>query len=220
MMRNRLLTLLVAVLAALTVAGCFGGDDEDGTGRLIVGPPPVPFADTPDQAIANFATAYEARDMSIYTDHVLHAQYRFVLQQQTVEDFGLPDNLYEYEDEVALSTKLFGEQPGSSGQIITQIDVERLQPQGVWDVVGDSDQYFGDVENAMRRTYNVKIIGFVQGQNLQLIVEGNVIFYVAPVTIEWDGETHEVYRLLGNWDYTAGKATQSTTWSSLKALYR
>jgi len=204
-MKLRSLLPLLLVLPLLAAGGClFSPDDDNSPPGGGGGNEGLPFPGTPDQLIENFQTVYEARDFLVYTEQILHPQYTFVLQEQTVEDFGLPDNLYEYEDEVVIAQKLFSESPGSNGQVITQIDVERMQPQGVWQDVDDSDQYFGGIENAQRRTYDVKLVLFVQGQNLQLIVEGNVIFYVAGTEVEYQGQTRLYYQLLGQWDFTQG----------------
>lgn len=204
-MKLRSLLPLLLVLPLFAVGGClFSPDDDTSGGGGGGGETELPFPDTPDKLIANFQTVYEDRDLLKYTEAILHQQYKFILQDQTVEDFGLPDEIYEYEDEVQIATKLFSESPGRDGNVISQIDVDIMQPQGVWQPVDDSDQYFGGIENAQKRTYNVRLVFFVQGENLQLIVEGTVIFYVAGTPTEHQGQTKLYHQLLGQWDFTNG----------------
>jgi len=178
-----------------------------------------PLAETSDSLVEILVATHEARDLMGYLD-LLHPQYRFVVQDQTVEEFGLPDNLFELAEEQLIAWRLFREQPGSNGLVIAEIAFDHVQPQGVWQPVAPDDPDFGDVPGTLQRTYDVRFRLLIQGQYLQFIVDGLVIVYAAPVEIQQGGTTTTIYQLLGQRDFTGSAKTESMSWSRLKAFYQ
>ncbi len=221
MARHLRLLLLAAVCGALllTVSGC---KDKEGP----VEPPEVPentlpFPDTPEQIMANFKTAYERMDINVYRDEVLADAYDFVLQMETVEEFQLPDNVFDRADELAIATKMFSGQPNASARVLTSIEIQALQPLGAWLAVPDDDPYFGAQPGAFFRTYYMLFYFNVQG-DFRYEIRGNQIFYVVPDTVMHEGAMTPRYRLRGQVDQTSilgAKSTEGTTWGAVKALW-
>lgn len=206
-MRNRSLSLslLLLMLAALALAtgGCIFSPDDDN--HTDVDPPtPLPFPDTPEQLMANFKTVYTEMDFIRYRDEILSPDYLFVLQESTVEDFELPDNLFEYTDELRIAGKMFGGQPNSLNQVLSAIEIPTLQPQGAWLPVPDTDSYFGGV-GALSCNYNL-LTYFNMRSDLRYEVRGNTTFYVVATQEMRDGVLTPRYRLLGQLDQTMSKA--------------
>jgi hypothetical protein len=214
------LLLLAAAFTGLLFAatGCKDKDDPE--------PVPVPqyvlpFPDTPDQLMANFKTAYTDMDLDVYRDEVLRPDYTFVLLNETMEHFGLPDNLFEFADEVLITEKMFAGQPNEAGRVISDIEIQVLQPQGAWLPVLEADPYFGSVPGILYRNYNILIYFNMAGQ-FRYEVQGNQLFYVAPDTVMHEGVMTPRYRLRGQLDQTSAmldKGTESNTWGSVKALF-
>lgn len=206
-MRNRslslsLLLLLLAMLALATGGCIFSPDDEGGTD---VDPPtPLPFPSTPEQLMANFKTVYTDMDLVRYREEILSPDYVFVLQGETVEEFGLPDNIFEYEDELRIAGKMFGGEENSRQQVLTAIEMPTLQPQGAWLPVPATDPYFGGV-GAVVCNYNLLSYFNMRG-DFRFEVRGSTLFYAVATEEMHDGVLTPRYRLLGQVDATAMKA--------------
>jgi hypothetical protein len=213
----RSLFAIVIVSAALVaVTGCKDKDDP------VVPQVPeyvLPFPDTPNQLMANFKTAYGDMDLAVYRDEVLADTYDFVLQDATVEEFGLPDNLFDRADELRITGKMFAGQPNDLGSVISSIDIQSLEPRGAWLAVPETDAYFGDA-GTLVRNYNVLIYFNMQG-DFRYEISGDELFYVSPDTVMHDGAMTPCYRLRGQLDQTSvNKGTESETWSGVKALFQ
>lgn len=176
--------------------------------------------DTPDQAVANFMDAYGARQFDPYRQ-MLHADYRFVLLPQVVEDFGLRDDTLDVKDEVAISWRIFhGGISEFTGRAIDDVSVDLLDPREQWQDVPADDPHFGGFDGAQMRTYQVNLSFEVREAALIYQVVGPVTFYVAPVEVEVDGAMRTVYQVLGQVDHTdRPAATEGATWSQIKAYY-
>jgi hypothetical protein len=213
----RLLALLVACSLVLTFTGCKDNDDP------VVPQTPadvLPFPDTPDQLMANFKTAYADMDLAPYRDEVLNQDYRFILQDSTVEQFGLLDNIFDFADEVRIAGKMFTTQPNSLGQIISAIEMQIMQGQGAWTAVPEDDPDFGGV-GALVRDYSILIYFNVQG-DFRYETRGDQLFYVVADTVLHAGVMTPRFSLLGQSDQTSIvplKSTEPTTWGTVKALY-
>jgi len=194
--------LLLLSLLLVAGGGCIFSPDDNPPDIL----PPVdtlPFPDTPDKIIANFKTVYTDMDINLYRDEILSPDYTFVLLNETVEHFGLPDNLFEFEDEIRITGKMFSGQPNEAGRVLSDIEIQVLQPQGAWLPVPDNDPYFGGL-GAQVRNYNTLIYFNMQGE-FRYEVQGNQLFYVAADTVMHDGALTPRYRLLGQLDQTTTK---------------
>jgi hypothetical protein len=201
--RSRAYCLLLLSLLLVAAGGCIFSPDNNGPEDNPPVVDPLPFPDTPDKIMANFKTVYTAMDINRYRDEVLSPNYLFVLQNETVELFGLPDNLFGFEDEVRITGKMFSGQPNEVGKVLSEVEIQVLQPQGAWVAVPNNDPYFGGL-NAQVRNYNTLIFFNMQGQ-FRYEVQGNQLFYVAADTVMHDGVLTPRYRLLGQLDQTTTK---------------
>ena len=133
----------------------------------------------------------------------------------------MPDNLYEHADELAIAEHMFTGQPNSSGRVLANIEIQILQPEGTWLPVPANDPYFGHHPGAHFRNYSLLFYFNTQG-DLRYEIYGNCLFYVSVETVMHDGVMTPRYLLLGQLDQTSywlNKATESASWSSVKALW-
>lgn len=217
---NRPLTAILtfaALAAALTMTtGCNDKDDPTGPSAPEYA---LPFPDTPEQLMANFRTALTERDLAAYRDEVLADEYEFILQDATREDFGLPDNVLDRADELAIAEKMFTGQRNSLNQAISSIEVPTMQPQGVWTAVPETDLYFGDVPGALVCDFNI-LAYFNMQSYFRYEVRGLQRFYAVPDNRMYEGTLTPCYRLRGQIDGSmTGKATEGQTWGGVKALF-
>jgi hypothetical protein len=200
--RSRSMSLLVLMLWLLAAGGCIFSPDDDGDNNNPPPPTTLPWPDTPDKLIANFKTVYSGMDITPYRDEVLSPDYTFVLQAATVEEFGLSDNIYEYADEIVIADKMFSGQPNLNGKVLTDIEIQVLQPEGAWLNVPANDPYFGGFPGAKFRNYSLLFYFNVQG-DFRYEVRGNSLFYVTADTLLRNGVPTPYYRLLGQLDQTS-----------------
>ncbi len=201
--RSRKLSLLLLMMLLLASGGCIFSPDDDGDDNIIPPDPELPFPDTPDQLIANFKTVYTGMDFNAYRDEILSEDYTFVLQAETVEEFELSDNIYEYADELVIAQKMFSGQPNQDGVVLSTIEIQSLQPQGGWLDVPANDPYFGGYPGARFRNYIIVSYFIAQGGDFRYEVQGNVLFYVTSTEEMHEGALTPRYRLLGQLDQTA-----------------
>lgn len=199
---SRNLSMLLLMMLLLASGGCIFSPDDDGGDDPIDPPPTLPFPDTPDKLIANFKTVYTAMDINLYRDEVLSPDYTFVLQASTVEEFGLSDNIYEFEDEVAIVEHMFSGVPNRDGKVLTDIEIQVLQPEGAWLAVPANDPYYGGFPGAKFRNYTMLFYFNVQG-DFRYEVQGNQLFYVTAEEEMHNGVMTPRYRLLGQIDQTS-----------------
>jgi hypothetical protein len=198
--QSRVLGLLMMLLLMLASGGCiFSPDDAGGPDPIVEDP--LPFPDDPDQLIANFKTVYSGMDHTRYRDEILSPDYTFVLQVETVEEFGLSSNIYEYADEVAISAKMFSGLPNLRGKVLTAIEMQVLQPEGAWLPVAANDPYFGGFPGARVRNYSM-LFYFNSQDAFRYEVRGNQMFYVTADTVMRNGVMTPRYKLLGQLDLT------------------
>jgi len=183
---------------------------------------PLPFPDTPDKLIANFKTVYGEMDLTNYRDEILSPDYTFVLQAETVEEFGLPSNIFEYADEVEIAAKMFSGLPNQLGKVLTGIESQVLQPEGAWMPVAANDPYFGGFPGARVRNYSM-LFYFNSQDAFRYEVRGNQMFYVTADTVMHNGVMTPRYKLLGQLDMTTilpAQRTEGVTWGTVKALWQ
>lgn len=205
-------------LALVAVVGC--GDEDD-----VIAPPPPdlpPIADTPDELMANYQIAYSDMNIAAYRDAVLADTYEFILRDETVEEFEIPDGEFDLDEELAITEKMFSGQANAEGKVLTDIEIQVFQPDGTWQPVAPSDPHFGTVPGALSRMYSVLIYFNVQG-DFRYKIHGSQVFYVVADTIMHQDTPTQCYRLRGQLDLSSilpKRAVENTTWSELKALYR
>jgi hypothetical protein len=200
--RSRETGLLLLMMLLLASGGCIFSPDDTGGDNPVEPPVGLPFPDTPDKLIANFKTVYSAMDINRYRDEILSPDYTFVLQAETVEEFQLSDNIYEYADEVAIADKMFSGQPNLQDRVLSAIEIQTLQPQGAWLPVPANDPYFGGFPGARFRNYSLLFYFNMQG-DFRYEVRGDQLFYVTADTVMHNGVMTPRYKLLGQLDQTA-----------------
>ena len=182
--------------------------------------PTLPQATTPDQLMANFKTVYETMDCDCFRDLLMHPDYQTRLQQDTVDEFSLPESFFTYADGLTIQAHLFSGQPiATPGGVlpgISSIDFTTFEQQFAWTRSAPDDPNFPDT---LYSSYNVKV-EFMRagGAATTLIVQGIIQVYVT--TIEQNGANF--YRLIGMVDLTDSKtrAAEGCCFGAVKALYR
>jgi hypothetical protein len=210
--------MLLACGALLALGGCDKGEPPEQPHETTG----LPFADTPDQLMANFETAYTDMNLDAYRDEVLADAYDFVLLPETVDCFGLLDGTFGHADELAITQKMFSGQPNEAGRVLADLEITEFQPQGGWLPVAETDSTFGGIPGALLRRYDVLMFANMQGE-FRYVVQGMQIFCVAPDTVLHEGAPTPRYRLRGQIDLTVvnlDKATDVAPWGTLKALFR
>jgi hypothetical protein len=201
---SRLLALFTACCLALPLAGC---KDQD---NPTLPEAPAPCFETAGAIVAAFRTSYLDQDLAGYRDDLLAPGYKFVLHPQTVVDFALPSGVFTYADEMAVAEAMFSGQPNSLGEVLASIEVDEFRPEGQWQDVEATDEYFGDVPGARFRAYSIHIFFNIEGDQ-RYEVSGSQLVYV----------TGDFCHLLGQVDLTVdGKGIEGASWSDVKALWR
>lgn len=179
---------LILIMLALQFTGCFGFDD-------VVAPDPgsgsYPFPETPDQVMANFASAYASRDLEGYAA-TLHRDFTFVPAGAAAD----PKAHYSRERELRVAANMFsGVDREKNGVVIagiSRIVFERCEPLGAWNADGD----------ALRRTYGVRV-RFLRDRGSELMVDGECDFTVVAVELPDDGGgSRRGYQILRQVDRT------------------
>ncbi len=181
--------VLLALIGCLT-SGCIFSPPKDDNPP----PPPPPIDTCPETAdglMQVFRTVYTARNIDAYRE-ILSRDFIFVTEDRT--------ETYGYDEEINRTYKMFTGLAGTDGISISNITIDRLDPQGVWQSTDPNDENFGGHPNSLYRDYLVDFNFYVAGQNLRFRVQGPVRFYVKTETA--DGET--CFRYLGMEDYTFG----------------
>ncbi|HOX25656.1 MAG TPA: hypothetical protein PLL30_11195 [Candidatus Krumholzibacteria bacterium] len=184
-LRHLLFTMLLVAFAA---SGCIfsPGDDPEPPA-----PPPVDVcAAAPDTAMLRFQQIYSARNLDAYGE-LLSREYKWIPQE---------GEIYTYDVEIEVARKMFNALPGEGGVSISDISVDLLQPQGIWQPTPEDDPNFGGFPGSQYRNYIVDIKFQISGQNLVYRVQGPVLYYVMAEDV--DGET--CYKILGMVDATFG----------------
>ena len=227
----------LVLVALIGVAGCSGDSDNPvapaATNQLVnLDAIPLdrdwapglvrsgyPFPADADQCVANVMDAYGERQLDPYR-RMLNIDFQFVLLPEVVEQYGLPDAFFDLKEESGSAWRLLTGQPSDeTGRAVSSIAVDAYVPNGAWTPVEASDPYFGGVEGAMVRDYDVRLRFQTTGPMYQ--VDGVVTYCVVPVEVEVGGVMRTAYQLRGQIDHTGTPvARESTSWSMIKVLYR
>jgi len=201
--------LVLGTCALLAIAGC-GKDDP-------VGPEnPGGVPDTPS-LMENFKKACQNMDYGAYLA-VIDPGFRIYLNQATVNEFALPLDYFDYDQDSRIAKNMF------SGDAITRpngdivpgivgIEFNAFYPEAAWTPSAPDDR----IPDALWAPYRVDIV-IHQGSS-DLRVEGLIYFYAKAFDV--DGVT--VYRMVGQVDNTGSypaKPTEQWSWGTVKALYR
>lgn len=183
-----------------------------------------PFANTPDQMMANFKMIYEGMLVGEY-ENQMHEGFRSIILQSTFDEWAGGDNpltqLYFNKTlENTIHGNLFGYETGvgPGGELIppvASINVATLDKDGTWDPVEATQEYFGDFEGAYKARYNV-LIHFNNPDQHRYEVDQTIEFYAIAVEGEWF-----MLGQVGFDNYAGGMlATDSVTLDGVKSLYR
>ena len=196
-----------ALLAMVTLALAFAGSGCIFSPNTPPAPPPppvtVPLADTPDQLMANFKTAYSGMKIDDYRT-VLHPQYQFILRAADVPA-GQSDR-FTYAEELHVAENMFSgnavQKPdGTTAPGISSITVAVLTRSQPWSDVGASDP---DFPLTKRSLYEIQISFARAGYNT-IIVTGSQEFFVSARDSLLTGGVHKpFYQLRGQRDLSNG----------------
>jgi len=148
----------------------------------------LPFADGPEQLMANFRVAY--RDMQV-TDfqELLHADFKLIISAATRAawadgDPPLPASHFNRTDALAVHANIFAGQPGGgpAGETVsgvTSILVSQLESQSDWGDIRPDDPDFGGAAGR-QAVYKVGL-DFIQSEPHRLVVDQTFRVFAAPV---------------------------------------
>lgn len=197
-MKVRNLLIMVMTLGLLLASGgCIFSPGEDGPPDTPPAPA-LPKAITPAQLMDNFRTIYEAMDFENFRDTLMDEDYRTFLQADTVQQYGLPESFFTYDEEIAIQRNIFSGAPidTPSGPVpgVSAITFTTYERQSAWTTAPANDPNF---PNALYASYNVKF-EFERAGATTLIVQGIIKFYLTEAL---DGEV-TIYKLIGQVDET------------------
>jgi hypothetical protein len=185
------------------------------------------FAYTRDAMLANMVAAYENLDFAAYRE-LLHPDFLMLLQQETAELFPDLGPTIDHAQELRIHERMFSGEPltdpdGFLVPGVSGIDVLLFQRQDEWTTSNNPDiPDSGDPEHPVVRALFDAIILVDRGPTFSYLrSEGQLEFYVASRDSLHNGSIHPYYTIRGLRDLTiATKASEGTTWGTVKALFR
>jgi hypothetical protein len=171
------------------------------------------FPDDQNILMSNFHESIVSMDLVEYS-HVLHDDYRFCFRQVDIENLGLVSDHLNREEDLNITANMF---LGLVEPAITQISIDVLEPQGIWE-----ESAHPDFPNSLRREYLIDMVAMRVGAST-ILVQGLVEFYASSRDSVIDASTTLPYwQLRGIVDQTGGgKAdTENTSWGQFKWLYQ
>lgn len=186
------LTLLL-VAVTLTGAGC---SDDDPVVPL---PPVGPWS--PEQLMADFRSVYEDRDIDGFRK-VIHPDFLIFLSQSTVDEFALPREFFDFDEEAQIAERMFSGSPfiRQDGNIvpgITRIRFDYFAPETAWELAGPEDRF----PLALCALYRVEI-RVEQGNVGMMTIRGLIEFAVRSEQVQVNGALRDRWRMVGQVDYT------------------
>lgn len=177
-------TLGLGMVLVLSAAGCgiFSPDTaSDGPG----GGGGFPAMTTPDQAVENFARAWEERNYEEY-EKILDEGFVFYFAQEDIDNNAVPGESWPRVEELQSADRIFN--AGGTSRSVTSISIV-LNPIDSW-----TDQVAPEFAGTQKRTYFVNMnVNYSNGDIGD--VRGQQVFYVAPTTQNIEGNDVTVYKL-------------------------
>jgi len=181
----------------------------------------LPFPDTADQLMENFQTIYETMDVDEYVK-LMHPDFLTILQQQTTDEFPDVGPTLDVLEEQQIHKYMFSGNDGAdpNGDFrpgVDGISFLRFQALDAWQISPDDDI----IPNAEWAPFEVEF-QFDRGQEYTTLnVEGTIKFYVTSVEFQFQSVDMQFYQMIGQVDLTNSvKASEGTSWGTVKALFR
>ncbi len=215
MKRSSLGVAVLAIAGLLVLGGC----KDEFTPPT---PPETTPVTSPAQLMQNFTTAYESLDLEAYRE-MLDPDFAIYLSQQTIDIFSLPREFFDYDEDLALTERMFAGHAimrpnGDIIPAITRIMFNYIQAEAAWAVAPEDHRFAG----ALWAPYRVDLT-VEQGNEGRFSIKGIIEFYLSSEPVQHQGSTVQDYRMAGQVDYTANRGkrpTEDTAWGDVKALYR
>ncbi len=199
-MNVKRILMLLAVLLLVVPAGCiFSPPDDPDT---IKPPSDLPFANSPEQLMANFQTVYEDMDIDGYRQ-VIDPGFVIYLSQDTIDEYSLPREFFDYDEEVQITERMFSGNAITrpNGDIIpgiTRIQFNLFQAEATW-AVSPADHR---IPNALWAPYRVDFT-IEQGNEGRLNITGIIEFYLTSEQVTHQGREQTKYSMVGQEDRTS-----------------
>ena len=214
--RQVALTLLLVAGALVLLAGCSGDEDP-----VVPSPDPLVEPKTPEELLAGFQAAYEARDAAGYLA-LLDPDFTFVLRQATADAFPELGPALDFDLEERIHQRMF------SGEAVTDPDGEPRP--GVLQVYFNSlsalDGWMNTDDAATFpesswAPFEVDLVVDCGPQFTTYKAKGQLKVYVRRHTRMAGGKEVVYFKLAGMVDLTASKkGVEPTPWGLIKAYYR
>lgn len=182
--------MFVLLLVAFAASGCIFSPDDNPDDGGTEPPPSCDTAATADEALVVFRDVYTSRELDCYRK-LLSEDYLFVKKDGTVDNF---------DTEMIIADRMFNGIAGQNNYIIADITIDILDPRDVWLPTPENDPDFGGFPGSQFRTYDVFMQFVISGEDLTLVVQGVVIFYVMDEGTDGNPD----FKILGQRDLTNG----------------
>lgn len=198
-MKAMRITLLAVVASSVLLAGCIFSPEEGDPPKNDVNDD-LPFAGSPEQLMLNFKQVYEDRNYDGYLT-VMNEDFRIFLKQETIQEFGLPRDFFEYAEEIQITEKMFsGNPPSPEVGAITDITFKTMQQITAWDETENID-FAGYVESEYEVRFEI-MQETPDGSQKQLNIQGRIKFFLTSEEVEHQGRPRQLYTMVGQIDET------------------
>ena len=181
----------------------------------------LPFPDSPEQLMENFQTIYETMDVDEYLK-IMHPDFLTILQEETINEFPDVGTTLDVLEEQHIHKRMFSgnsvtDPNGDFVPGVVGISFHVLQQLDDWSISSGDDI----IPNAEWAPFAVEFL-FDRGQEFStMTVEGTIKFYVTSVEFQFQSVDMQFYQMIGQVDLTNSvKASEGTSWGTVKALFR
>ena len=216
------LCFALALALPLAAAGCLFAPGDDDNGPPPPPPPPaVKLATAPDTLMMMFRVAYTGMDSTKY-EAVLDPSFRFLFNPIDVTRFNLPSAFLTRADDLRSSGHMFSGRslvkPDGTVPGVSDIHIAQFARTTQWTPLGPDNP---DFPNSQYAIFNIAMSIARVSNSTTLLINGQQQFYVSERDTTVGGQTMHYYELIGQRDLTSitGKATEGTTWGTVKTLY-
>lgn len=215
---NRWLTGLAILVALLLLVSC--SDDDPVTPAPEPPGSSLPFPDTPEQLMANFAAAYETMDAE-EIGYLLAPEFQLFLKDATVEEFPVLGPTLDRDDMAVFHGRMFAGESGrdAQGNLTNPIStIELMEPVQLteWGPTLAGDHLPG-VPSAL---FEVSL-AFMRAGDKTLRSEGQIRFFLSERDSLHQGVVQSCFRLAGMADFTeSAKDNENVAYGSVLSLFR